>query len=178
MPLRHALLGLLDWRPMHGYKLRQYAKEYSWIYPMTNASIYPALHTLEQEGFVAHHSEIHNGRARKVYAITDAGRRELRHWLESPTAAPQSLRDQMLLKIAMQRDETMDVSRQWIERALADLDEEIQRHDRQVRTADDRLGYASIAMEYGADMLQLRRRLLQRVLDECLPRHAAPSLSA
>ena len=53
--------------------LRALAKGYSWIYPMTNANIYPTLRTLEEEGFVEHHSEVHDGRLRKIYAITDAG---------------------------------------------------------------------------------------------------------
>ncbi len=178
MPLRHALLGLLDREPMHGYRVRQHAREHSWIYPMTNASIYPALHALEDEGFVSHQAEIHNGRTRKVYAITDAGRRELRRWLEEPTSASPSLRDQMLLKIAMQREDTMEISRHWVAQALAEVETEIERHDKQLATADGATHYAQLVAEYGVEILKLRRRFLQRVLDECTVSQEAPSLSA
>ena len=124
MPLKHTLLGLLQWQPMHGYLLRQHAKEYAWIYPMANASIYPALHALEKDGFIDHKPEIHNGRARKVYEITDAGRQELRHWLVSGADQKPSFRDQMLLKIAMQSDETMPDARSWLEETLAEVEAE------------------------------------------------------
>ena len=53
MSLRHTLLALLDWMPLHGYALRDYARGYAWLHPMTNANIYPTLRTLEEEGFVA-----------------------------------------------------------------------------------------------------------------------------
>lgn len=164
MPLRHTLLGLLDWQPMHGYLLRQHARQYSWIYPMTNASIYPALHGLEEDGFITHHSEIHNGRARKVYQISDAGRGELRRWLTEATPQAVSFRDQMLLKIAMQSDDTIGPAQYWIEEVLAELRRE---HDQQARNMEpdgDQTSYARLAMAYGLEMVRLRIRFLEQVL--------------
>ena len=166
MPLRHTLLGLLDWQPMHGYRLRQHAKEYSWIYPMTNASIYPALHGLEEDGFITHHSEIHNGRARKVYEITGEGRSELRRWLEDPTSQSASFRDQLVLKVAMQSDETIRVSRTWLEEAITALDDEIEKQDQGLGGSVDSAKYAQLAADYGTEMLRLRRRFLEQVLAE------------
>lgn len=166
MPLRHTLLGLLDWQPMHGYRLRQHAKEYSWIYPMTNASIYPALHGLEEEGFITHHSEIHNGRARKVYEITAAGRDELRRWLEDPTPQGASFRDQLVLKVAMQSDETIRVSKAWLREAIDALDGEIAKQDEGLEGSAESAKYARLAAEYGAGMLRLRRQFLEQVLAE------------
>jgi len=173
MPLQHTLLGLLDRGPRHGYRLRQDAKRYSWIYPMTHASIYPALHDLEEKGFVTHHSEVHNGRARKVYAITDAGRGELRRWLASPTRSAPSFRDQVVLKIAMQSDETMATSREWIEEALEDVREALDVHRRELESGSERGPYAHLALEYGAELLRLRLRFLEDVLEQSAPRREA-----
>jgi DNA-binding PadR family transcriptional regulator len=164
MPLRHTLLGFLHIRPMHGYLLRQHAKEFSWIYPMTNASIYPALHGLEEDGFIAHDEQIHNGRARKVYEITAAGHTELARWLKEPEETDVSLRDQLLLKLSMQNDSTIEHSKRWLQEALIDLRAELDESDRKVREAGVEPRFARLAMEYGADMLRLRVRYLEQVL--------------
>jgi PadR family transcriptional regulator AphA len=173
MPLRHTLLGLLHWRPMHGYLLRQHAKEYSWIYPMTNASIYPALHGLEEDGFISHRSEIHNGHARKVYDITDLGRGELRRWLIDPTPQGMTFRDHMLLKIAMQSDDTIRYARLWIEEALNDLRKEYDQYRLQLESDETMARYTRLAMEYGLEMVELRVRFFEQVL-ETARRSSAP----
>lgn len=178
MPLQHTLLGLLDRGPRHGYRLRQDAKRYSWIYPMTHASIYPALHDLEKKGFVSHHAEVHNGRARKVYAITDVGRRELRDWVASPTRSAPSFRDQLVLKIAMQSEDTMGMSREWVEEALAAVREELFHHERHIEERGELGQYAHRALEYGADLLRLRMRFLEDVLAEDPPVREARTASA
>jgi DNA-binding PadR family transcriptional regulator len=175
MPLQHTLLGLLERGPRHGYRLRQDAKRYSWIYPMTHASIYPALHDLEEKGFVSHHSEVHNGRGRKVYAITEAGRRELRKWLASPTRSAPSFRDQVVLKIAMQTNGSVDGSREWIEEALEAVREDLERHGRQIQGHPDEAPFAGLALEYGAELLRLRMRFLQDVLERSTPEAQARS---
>jgi DNA-binding PadR family transcriptional regulator len=164
MPLRHTLLGLLHWQPMHGYLLRQHAKEYSWIYPMTNASIYPALHGLEEDGFITHRSEIHNGRARKVYQITAGGRGELHRWLIEPTPQGISFRDHLLLKIAMQSDETIGSARAWIDDALSDLHKEYAHYRSELDRDSSLARYTRLAMEYGLEMVELRMRFLERIL--------------
>jgi len=165
MPLRHTLLGLLNTQPMHGYVLRQRARDYAWIYPMTNASIYPALHGLEEDGFITHESEIHNGRARKIYNITESGRRELHHWLLSPVQQTPSLRDQMLLKIVMQGDETIGGARQWLETALDDLRNEISVYSSEMGTEGPVSVSAELVRDFGLELLHMRARLVERVLE-------------
>ena len=64
MSLRHTLLAILDWVPLHGYALRETAKTLSWLHPMTNANIYPTLRQLEADGFIKHRQEIVEGRLR------------------------------------------------------------------------------------------------------------------
>jgi DNA-binding PadR family transcriptional regulator len=165
MPLRHTLLGLLNWKPMHGYLLRQHAKEYSWMYPMTNASIYPALHALEKAQYVTHRTEVHNGRARKVYGITDGGQDELARWLVDPASQSMSLRDEGLLKLAMQSDETLDRARAWVEKAREELVFEVDAAERVLKDDEEMTRFTRIAMEYGLDMMRLRVAFLERLLD-------------
>ncbi len=167
MPLRHTLLGLLNKEPMHGYKLRQCARDLSWIYPMSNASIYPALHRLENEGFVTHSTETHAGRARKVYSVTDLGKLELESWLANPSDPKPSFRDATLLKIVMQSGRQPNGSDQdWLESALVDLRSDLnqdlaQPSDRESADGDE---CQKLAQIYRQKMLKLRIQFLDKVI--------------
>jgi DNA-binding PadR family transcriptional regulator len=162
MAIRHTLLGLLGWEPMHGYRLRQVAQAYSWMYPMTNASVYPALHELEREGFIVHDTEVHNGRARKVYRITDRGRGELRRWLAIAPEGEASLRDQMLLKVSMLDDTTLPAASGWLDDAIDQIRQQLADSIGEA-TDDTQTPYTRISREYGHELLRLRLRLLERV---------------
>jgi DNA-binding PadR family transcriptional regulator len=72
--VRLALLSLLADAPMHGYELMRRLEERSGgIYRASAGTVYPTLQQLEDEGLVT--SETQDGR--KIYRLTDAGRREL-----------------------------------------------------------------------------------------------------
>jgi DNA-binding PadR family transcriptional regulator len=72
--VRLALLSLLSEAPMHGYELMKRLEERSGgIYRASAGTIYPTLQQLEDEGLVI--SEMQDGK--KIYRLTDAGRREL-----------------------------------------------------------------------------------------------------
>jgi DNA-binding PadR family transcriptional regulator len=72
--VRLALLSLLGEAPTHGYELMKRLEERSGgIYRASAGTIYPTLQQLEDEGLVA--SETQEGK--KIYRLTDSGRREL-----------------------------------------------------------------------------------------------------
>ncbi len=72
--VRLALLSMLSDAPMHGYELMKRLEERSGgIYRASAGTVYPTLQQLEDEGLVS--SETQNGK--KIYRLTDAGRREL-----------------------------------------------------------------------------------------------------
>jgi DNA-binding PadR family transcriptional regulator len=73
--VRLALLSLIADQPMHGYELMRRLEERSGgVYRASAGTIYPTLQLLEDEGLIE--SELRDGK--KVYKLTDAGRRELR----------------------------------------------------------------------------------------------------
>ena len=166
MPLKHTLLRFLQQEPMHGYKLRRHARECAWMYPMANASIYPALHSLEAEGFIGHQSEIHKGRARKVYRITNAGRQELHNWLSDSQPVNSSHRDEALLKIAMQSEETISGAHEWIQKAITQLESDLSDLLRgRPNASSSSSEYSDLAIAYGTDLINLRKEFMQKVLE-------------
>src|SRR5213594_3764717 len=73
------LLKILALQPLHGWAISQRLKQVSSnVLQVSDGSLYPALHKLEQEGWIAAEwktSEL--GRRAKFYSLTRLGRRQL-----------------------------------------------------------------------------------------------------
>lgn len=73
------LLKILALEPLHGWAISQRLKHVSRdVLQVSDGSLYPALHKLEQEGWIAAKwktSEL--GRRAKFYSLTRLGRRQL-----------------------------------------------------------------------------------------------------
>ena len=73
------LLKILALKPMHGWAVSQRLNQVSGdVLRVSDGSLYPALHKLEQEGWIAAEwktSEL--GRRAKFYSLTRLGRRHL-----------------------------------------------------------------------------------------------------
>ena len=74
------LLKLLALEPLHGWAISQRLKQVSGdILQVSDGSLYPALHKLEQEGWIkADWRTTENGRHAKFYTLTTRGRATLR----------------------------------------------------------------------------------------------------
>jgi DNA-binding PadR family transcriptional regulator len=80
MSLRYAVLGLLARRPSTGYELTQtFDRSLRTSWNARHSQIYPELAKLEAANLVELVGR--GARGSKTYAITDAGRTELRQWL-------------------------------------------------------------------------------------------------
>ncbi|MEV0401096.1 PadR family transcriptional regulator [Actinoallomurus sp. NPDC050550] len=98
MSLRHAVLGLLSEGPASGYDLLKiFEISLANVWPATQSQLYGELGKLADAGFVTVVAE--GPRGRKEYAITDAGRAELRHWLTEVEPTPVARRSDMLLRV-------------------------------------------------------------------------------
>ena len=89
---------------MTGYELKKFfdtSVAHFWNAELSQ--IYPALKAMESEGLVEMKVEVQDDRPnRKVYSITDSGRRELLEWLAKPADREQLARanpDQGLLRL-------------------------------------------------------------------------------
>ena len=100
MSLKHALLGFLNYGPHTGYELKKvFDISVAHFWSAELSQIYPTLKALEAEGLVEMKVEVQADRPnRKVYSITDDGRRELIDWLGTP-AEPDQIREPLLVKL-------------------------------------------------------------------------------
>jgi DNA-binding PadR family transcriptional regulator len=98
-----ALLGLLERAPSHGYDLkRDYDALFGRGKPLPFGQVYATLGRLARDGKVtAGQSEPGEGPARKRYAITTVGRREVQAWLAEPVEAEPHLQTLLFTKVVL-----------------------------------------------------------------------------
>jgi DNA-binding PadR family transcriptional regulator len=94
-----SLLGLLSLGPMSGYEMRQMMERSTAnFWTESYGQIYPALRSMVKDGLATVEEQSKDGRAKKVYKLTDAGERRLRKWL-GVEIKPQMQRNELLLKV-------------------------------------------------------------------------------
>jgi transcriptional regulator len=73
------LLKILTLEPLHGWAVSQRLKQISGdVLQVSDGSLYPALHKLEQEGWITAEWKTSDlGRRAKFYSLTRLGRRQL-----------------------------------------------------------------------------------------------------
>jgi DNA-binding PadR family transcriptional regulator len=99
---RLAILGLLQFRPMHGYELKKtIEREMAGFWTINYGSIYPELKKLEEGGFIRGKEESMPGKpSRKVFAITDKGIEEFKKLLLSGLSKEPVVKDEFNLYAA------------------------------------------------------------------------------
>ena len=73
------ILKMLALEPMHGWGIAQRIQQISnEVLQVQQGSLYPALHRLEQQGWIrARWAESETGRQAKFYSLTAAGRKQM-----------------------------------------------------------------------------------------------------
>jgi DNA-binding PadR family transcriptional regulator len=106
MSVRHAILGLLSQRPLHGYMLRASFENLvggEEIWDVKPAQIYTTLSRLEEAGLVRREGvDKDAGPEKRIYAITDAGREHLARWFATGIEGRQ--RDELYVKLMLSLD--------------------------------------------------------------------------
>ncbi|WP_313893247.1 PadR family transcriptional regulator [Psychrobacillus sp.] len=99
MSLKFGMLGLLSKWEATGYDIKKEFDSFMSIFWHTHLSqIYPELNKLEKENLIESRMILQEGKPdKKLYSITDAGKKELSHWLEKPPETP-NVKDSFLMQ--------------------------------------------------------------------------------
>ncbi|MFF0393356.1 helix-turn-helix transcriptional regulator [Kitasatospora sp. NPDC004615] len=101
--MRLPLLALLAMGPAHGYQLRRALENtFGPAWPRTNdGQVYITLGRLEKSGLIEGQDVAQDGRpAKRVFALTDPGRRELADWFARPSEGAK-VREEFFLKLVL-----------------------------------------------------------------------------
>lgn len=114
-----ALLGFLLDGPQHGYQLHQMISDpagLGLIWYLKQSQLYALLSKLELDGCVTstlQNQDLHP--PRKVFALTESGRRTFYDWLTSPVTAPRLVRQEFFAKVFFAKRENKNVVQNLIE---------------------------------------------------------------
>ncbi len=99
--LQYAILGLLNRKDMTGYDLtKEFQTELSEFWSAKHSQIYPELKSLSENHMVEFKTEITgNVLEKKLYSITETGRRELIKWEKSFTKLKALPKDEFKLQL-------------------------------------------------------------------------------
>jgi PadR family transcriptional regulator, regulatory protein AphA len=159
--LRHALLALLEAKPMSGYELaRQFDASAAYVWHAHHPQIYTELRRMEADGLVeAEEAPRGAGATKRHYFVTDLGCDELMRWV-AEVSEPARERDAAYLKATYFEFGSFDLARRHLRSHLEH--------------------YERMAARWKMHADQLERRdtaLLQRRLAHA-PRHAQDAIVA
>jgi DNA-binding PadR family transcriptional regulator len=99
--LQYAILGLLNRKDMTGYDLsKEFQTELSEFWSAKHSQIYPELKSLSENHLVEFKTEITgNVLEKKLYSITESGRKELIKWEKSYTKLKALPKDEFKLQL-------------------------------------------------------------------------------
>mgnify|MGYP000004884530 CR=1 FL=1 len=144
MSLTYGILGFLSYGSMTGYDLaKAFSCSVNFFWNAQTSQIYRELGKLEEEGLVASELVLQTQRPnKKLYAITDEGKRRFRAWLSSREGMAQPMKNAFLMKVFFSGFEAPQESI----RLLQD-------YRRQLLEAQERMRSIPADMEaYGRDM--------------------------
>ncbi len=168
----NAVLGLLSFgQELSGYDLKKWADHSLRFFFWSPASsqIYSELRRLESRGYVSSRVIAKDDtRGRRVYAITDEGRRALAQWLATEPADVAVLKHPTILRVwlgHLMEPETLrkvvHEHRDRLEGRLAEV-----HHDQRRVAADPTMAYAKLVIDWAERYYQAELRNTDRLLDE------------
>src|SRR5436190_13101027 len=101
--VQNAVLALLSQRSRHGYELRDlFEAALGGHWELNSGQIYSSLERLARDGLVVEEAiERDGGPDKRLWTLTEQGKKELAIWFDSPVPREYRLRDEFYLKLIL-----------------------------------------------------------------------------
>jgi DNA-binding PadR family transcriptional regulator len=171
MSIRYGLLTLLQGAPMYGYQLRQeFEASTGSTWPLNVGQVYTTLARLERDGLIEAADDA-GDESQRVYAISEAGRADVRQWFATPVQPGSPPRNELAIKLALAvRTPEVDV-RAVIQAQRTATVRTLQEYTRAREAAKDDLSWLLVA-----DSLIFAAEAEIRWLDHCETRLARAAI--
>ena len=102
MSIKHTILGLLHYRDLHGYRIKEVIEQhFGHMWTINFGQIYPNLKKMLAEELITVREEVRigeKGPPRKLYSISEKGKSAFSEWLAISPEANMLLRDPFLMR--------------------------------------------------------------------------------
>lgn len=172
MAIKYAILGLLHYKDMHGYRIKQHIeRNFGHMWSINYGQIYPNLRQLLDDDLVTMKKVNRVGEKgpdRKLYSLTQKGREEFARWLDSSPERMMLLRDPFLMRFVFFG--FGDHSR-----AVEIIDEQIGLYSDQLKTRNENMErwqsqdmYVRLITQLGIDLNEMFLNWLKKAKQEIL----------
>jgi len=156
--IKYAILGLLHYTDLHGYRIKKHIeRSFGHMWSVNYGQIYPALKQLKDDGLVTMrevNQEAERGPGRKLYSLTESGRREFARWLAESPERGMMLRDPFLLRFPFFGFGDRDRALQLIDEQTRVYEQALARRNEAVARLSDQDIYVRIIAEMGLKLNQ------------------------
>ena len=120
--IKYILLGFLNYQPMTGYEIKQTLDHsVSHFWHAYHSQIYTTLRQMEADALVVSEFIQSEGQPdRRVYSLTDAGRAELKTWLDQSLTEMSPVKEELILRLffSARRDKNSVLAELHLQREL------------------------------------------------------------
>ena len=183
MSIKYAILGLLHYKDMHGYHIKEHIeRNFGFMWSINFGQIYPNLKQLEEDGLISM-IEINNvgkkGPSRKQYSITEKGRKDFSDWLSSTPERRLLLRDPFLTRFVFFGFGDKERALELIDDQIALYEEQMKHRYENMQRWKRHSNYVRLIAELGVDFNEMALNWLKRsrdIIEKCTDDELATAL--
>ena len=167
MSIKHAILGLLHYKDMHGYQIKNHIEEnFGSMWTVNFGQIYTTLKTLVDAGDIVLIDVLPSDSGaphRKLYSLTDKGRKEFKDWLKSSPEKGLLLRDPFMMRFIFFGFGEKEEALRLIDEQIQLTDQRIARRKESMPRWKNRGFYPVMARELGLSYAEVYLQWLRKI---------------
>jgi len=170
--IKYAILGLLHYTDMHGYRIKEHIEQnFGHMWSINYGQIYPNLKKLYEDGLISMIEMNQNGEkgpTRKLYSITMKGKEEFSRWLEESPEKPMLLRDPFLMRFVFYSFGDNNRSVEIIDNQIKRYENDLKRRRKNLKRWDKSGIYVRLIAELGTNLNEMFITWLKHSKEEIL----------
>jgi len=174
--IRYTILGLLHYRNMHGYRIKEHIEQnFGHMWSINYGQIYPNLKKLEESGLIRMTEIIQNDRKgppKKLYSITGKGREEFAQWLARSPEKAMLLRDPFLMRFVFFGFGDPEESLRVIDEQIDHYEKSLERRQKNLARWEKSGTYVRLTGELGVKLNEMFLDWLRHAREEILEMEA------
>lgn len=165
MSLRFTILGLLHYRDLHGYRIKEVIEEnFNHMWTINFGQIYPNLKKMLGEDLITVREVNQNGEKgppRKLYSITKLGREEFNRWLAESPEKNMLLRDPFLMRFVFFGFGESERAIEIIDEQIVEYKAQLTKRKKNLESLRDNNVYVNLMAEFGMRMNEMMLEWLE-----------------